>query len=69
MKFNIFDRFVLDIIRQDGRWTAFRIGQGTRVPVDDLVIPADMDVSGLITFLEDMFHELARPEKEIRKLD
>lgn len=69
MKFNIYNRFVLEIIRKDRRWIAFRIGEGIKVPEDNLIVPQDLEESELITFIEDMFHEFARPGKSIEKLD
>ncbi len=69
MKFNVYDIFVLEITQENGRWTAFRVGEGTRIPDYDLIVPQDLDESELTTFLDDMFHELARPGKDIKRLD
>ena len=68
MRFNIYQRFVVEIIRKDGRWVAFRMGEGSKVPVDDLVVPQDFEASQLLTFLEDVYHEYARPGKSIELL-
>lgn len=69
MKFNIYNRFVLEIIRKEKRWIAFRIGEGVKVPESNLIIPQDLEESELITFVEDIFHELAQPGKSIEILD
>jgi hypothetical protein len=69
MKFNIYDRFVLEIIRREKRWIAFRIGEGVKVPEGNLIIPQDLEESELITFIEDIFHEFAQPGKSIEKLE
>lgn len=69
MRFNIYNRFVLEIIREDERWIAFRIGEGIKAPDDNLIIPQDLEPSELITFLDDMFHEFARPGRSIEILD
>jgi hypothetical protein len=69
MKINIYDRFVLEIIRREKRWIAFRIGEGVKVLEGNLIIPQELEESELITFIEDIFHELAQPGKSIEKLD
>ncbi len=69
MKFNVYDRFVLEIIQEKGQWKAYRVGDGAKIPDNDLIIPPDLDSSELITFLDDMLHELARPGQEIKFLD
>ncbi|MFO7963152.1 MAG: DUF2284 domain-containing protein [Desulfobacterales bacterium] len=69
MKFNIYNRFAIKIIRKDNRWLAFRTGVGARVPVEDLVVPAELSESELIPFLDDMYHELAIPGRSIEQLD
>jgi hypothetical protein len=69
MKFNIYNRFVVEIIRKDERWIAFRIGEGIRAPDDNLIVPQDLEESELITFLDDMFHEFSRPGKSIEILE
>ena len=69
MKFNIYDRFVLEIIRKEKRWIAFRIGEGVKMPESNLIVPQDLEESDLIIFVEDIFHELAQPGKSIEILD
>jgi hypothetical protein len=69
MKFNIYDRFVVEIIRKEKRWVAFRVGEGVKVPESNLIVPQDLEASELITFVEDMYHEFARPGKSIEILD
>jgi hypothetical protein len=68
MKFNIYNRFTVEIIRRDESWIAFRIGEGLKVPCDNLMIPSDLEASQLITFLDDIFHELSRPGASIEAL-
>ena len=68
MKFNIYDRFVLEIQQIDGGWAAWRLGEGRKRP-EDLIIPPGFDPAGLITFLDDIYHEYARPGKVVTMLD
>lgn len=69
MLVNIYHRFTLEIIRRDEAWIALRIGEGLKVPCDDLAISGDLEASQLITFLDDIFHELARPGASIEVLE
>ncbi|MCC5809049.1 MAG: hypothetical protein JJU06_01650 [Ectothiorhodospiraceae bacterium] len=68
MKFDIYGRFVLEIVRVDGRWEVFRAGDGVRRPEADLAIPQALPADRLVAYLEDVYHELARPERVVRRL-
>jgi len=59
MKFDIYNRFHIEILRQHDAWIACRTEHGMRVPVDDLVIPPDLEPHELATYLDDIYHELA----------
>ncbi len=69
MKFSIYGHFDLEIIRQNDRWLAFRLGEGVKRPEPDVVIPPDIDETELLSFLDDIFHELATSGTLIRQLD
>jgi hypothetical protein len=69
MKYNIYNHFVIEIIRKNGFWKAFRLGEGIKIPENNLIIPPELDEADLITFLDDMFHEFSRPGKLIERLD
>ncbi len=69
MKFNIYDKLVLEITWNEGRWRAFRLREGRKIPESDLVIPPDLVESELVTFLDDMFHEWASPGSEIERME
>lgn len=66
-RYDVFERYVLDVRWVDGRWVAFRVGEGTRRSVG-LHIPASLDESGLGRYLEDVLHESGRPGAEVRRL-
>jgi len=65
MRFNIYGRFRLEVRREQGRWMAYRLTSGTRVPDDELVIPAELAEDELAIYLDDIFHELAGPGQSI----
>ena len=52
----------------DGKWRAYRIGGGLRLPVSDLLIPSEVKAKDLVVFLDDIFHEKAAPGDEIREM-
>jgi hypothetical protein len=59
LKFDVFGRDVL-IAETGGRWEAFYLGsEGKRRPAKDIVVPADIEESKLIQYLDDLCHEWA----------
>ena len=68
MKFNIYNRFILEIVRENDQWLVFRTGEGTRRRERDLFIPSDLDSSELAGFLDDIYHELAEPGQQIKRM-
>jgi hypothetical protein len=65
MMFNIYRRFELEILREDGRWVVYRLGNGTRRADWSIVIPHDAREDDLAGFLDDFFHEYAQPDDRI----
>jgi hypothetical protein len=68
MRFDIYGQQLLDVAREGGNWKVYEVGTGTRVLLSDVVIPSDVDDNDISTFLDDLFHELARPGKTIRRI-
>lgn len=66
-RFDIFGRYVLDVRRDGGRWIAYRVGEGTRRPVN-LHVPSDLEDAQLDRYLEDLLHESGRPGTSLRRL-
>jgi len=65
MRFDIYRRFQVEIVRAGDAWTAYRPGAGTRMPLDELVIPAHLAPADLVTYLDDVYHEYAGVGDEI----
>jgi len=61
MTFDIYGKFRLEVLREQGGWNAYRVEPGKRVRVRDLLIPASLATGDLATYLDDNFHELAQP--------
>jgi hypothetical protein len=57
MKYDIYGRFQLEVLRESGAWAVYRIGQGVKSFAHDVVLPSDLEVDQIATFLDDLFHE------------
>jgi hypothetical protein len=69
MKFDVYGRFTLEIVRERDAWAAYRLAPGRRVPDRDVVLPSDLDAAEVATFLDDLFHELAGPGQRVVRVD
>ncbi len=69
MLFDIYGRFRVEVVQEQGQWRAYRPGVGTRVRVNDLVIPPDLDATELATFLDDIYHEHGRSGEVVRLVE
>lgn len=66
MKFDVYGRFQLEVRWETDRWAAYRIALGKRVKIDDLVIPAEIQMPREIArFLDDLYHEAATPGRSV----
>ena len=61
MKFDVYGRFQLEVLREEEAWAAYRLALGTRERDTNVVIPASLKPEELAEFIDDLFHELARP--------
>lgn len=68
MKFDIYGKFQIQIEREDGKWRAYKIGNGLRIPVQDLIIPSEVSPKDLPVFLDDIFHESATPGTKVTQI-
>jgi hypothetical protein len=69
MRFDIYGRYEIEVARDGATWKAFSVGEGKRVPLDDILIPPDVREDELQTYLDDLLHELATPGRTIRRVD
>jgi hypothetical protein len=68
MKLNIYGRFQLEVRRESESWQVYRLEPGKRVKVSDVVIPSMFDADEVVTYLDDLFHELSGPGQRIEML-
>ena len=67
MRFDVYGRFEVEVVRERGRWVVYRLGSGTRAR-SDIMIPASVAVSEVGTYLDDLLHELSGPNQSVRQL-
>lgn len=65
MKFNVYGRFQVDVRRENDTWVVYRSELGKRTVLNDVVIPQNLAADDLATYLDDIFHEFARPGGQV----
>jgi len=69
MKFDIYGRYVIDLVRAEDNWIAFRLDGNGRRRLHDLVVPPDLPDTDLATYLDDLLHEQSPIGGRVRRLD
>jgi hypothetical protein len=68
-RFDVYGRLTLIVRRSQERWEVFSLGADGKRGAEDLVIPSHIPVEALESYLEEIFHEWATPERpEVRRL-
>lgn len=65
MKFEVYGRFTLEVLRESQQWRVYRLSPGKRVPEPGVVLPSSLDESEIGQAIDDLFHELARPGQSV----
>ena len=68
MKYSVYGRFKIEVIRHSDTWQVFRLGQGVKRPEPNVHIHSNASPSELLIALDDVFHELASPGDCIEKI-
>lgn len=69
MVFDVYGWMRIAVDREHDTYVVYRIGgEGTRQKLTDLVIPPDLGERDIPRFLDDAFHEWARPGQHIRRI-
>ena len=68
MKYSVYGRFKVEVVRQDDGWRVYRIGQGIKRPDPNVQIPPDASKPEILMALDDTFHELAVPGASIEEI-
>ena len=65
MKFNIYGRKLVQVVREEGTWTVFYLGaEGKKRLATDLIIPAEIPANKIQDYLAILFHESATPGRD-----
>jgi hypothetical protein len=69
MRFDIYGKYQLEVVREDERWVMYRVDYGKRCLDSEFVIPGSLHPDELATYLDDMLHELSGPGDVVRRID
>jgi hypothetical protein len=74
MRFNMYDQFILGVVRPNGGWSkgrpiAYIEDDEKCVPLFDLLIPNELDDEELARYISGKFSTFAQPGKRIGALD
>ena len=68
MKFDIYGRFELEVVREQGQWVAYRVARGMRYRDYDVVLPPELGEQDIAEFLDDLFHEFSGPGQSVKQV-
>jgi hypothetical protein len=66
MKFDVYGRFQVEVVRENNSWIVYRPGLGTRARDSSIIIPDSLTSEEIAGYLDDLFHELCGPGQTIR---
>lgn len=65
VKLDVYGRFRLEVIREGAAWSVYRLEPGKRIAVPELGIPASLTQEEVVAFVDDLYHEMARPGQNV----
>ncbi len=68
MKFDIYGRFQVEMIRNGECWSAYRVEPGKRIALTDFSIPGFLSPDDIATYLDDIYHEMGGPGDVVRPI-
>ena len=68
MRFDIYRQFQVEVVRESSRWKIYKLGLGIRIALNGIVLPDELREDEIAIFLDDMFHEMARPGDSVRRI-
>jgi len=63
---DVYGRFKLDVVREGTQWAVYRLEPAKRIKVREFAIPSSLREAEIGTFLDDIYHELAKPGQTVR---
>jgi hypothetical protein len=68
VKFDVLGRFKLEVVREQDQWVAYRLEPGKRMKLPELAIPAMLEPLEIAEYLDDLYHEMAKPGQAVREI-
>lgn len=68
MKFDVYGRLQIEIVREGESWTAYQLEPGKRIALHDFSIPAWMSTDEIAVYLDDIYHEMGGPGDVVRAI-
>ena len=70
MRFDVYGRLVLDIVRGPDGYRVYELGaEGKRRLREDIVLPPDLAEGEIEQYVDDLLHELGGPGRIVRRVD
>ena len=69
MLFDIYGRFKLEVLREADGWVAYRVEPGKKMKFPELAIPASLSAEEVAEYLDDLYHEMAKPNQTVQRID
>lgn len=65
MKLDIYGKMDIEVIRKDGEWLAYRLGdEGKKRQLHDIKFPKTLPQDEIIGYVEDVYHEWASAKNQ-----
>lgn len=62
MKLNAYGK-IIEVVREENAWVIYEMGEGKKFPTHDVVLPAELTEVEIVSYLEDLLHEAATPQR------
>jgi hypothetical protein len=68
VKFDVYGKLRIEVVREGDRWVAYRLELGKRSQLNEVVIPPSLPASDISVYLDDLYHEGAVPGQTVREI-
>jgi hypothetical protein len=68
VKLDVYGRFQLEVQRENAQGAVPQIIDGMHLEVADAIIPAHFGETEINSYIDDLYHETARPGQSVRRV-
>ena len=68
MKFDVYGRLQIEVIREGESWMAYRLAPCNRIALHDFSIPVWMSIEEIAVYLDDIYHEMGGSGDVVRPI-